>query len=510
MSQEKIAFPKSKYIHYLIALVVGILIYLIGKPSDVLSQDAITLLAIVIPAMYLWTINELFWSSILMIAMLGVTGIIKQVSPDGEVIRVLTHNNLWMEALGHFSIIMLLIFTLIDGCLNETGAMQKVANWFLTRKFIQGKPYAIITMFLLGNIVVGMFMQNLALAVMYLALTRKLCQSLGLDKKHSLYKCLMIGTLWGNGILSIASPVAKTFPNVIIGLVSNTLGIQITYAQWFAAGIPFAIIMFVLLMVSIRIVNPDVSPLMNFNVEEYKKADPPLGGRGKIALGTLVVLLLIILLPEIIIAILGGPRAAPGPFVDFIRRVIGWGVTVPAIFAVAFLCIVRAEGKPVMDIVDAYKRVNLGLLVFLAAVMFIGTPMGSGYSSNLIPWLNSIFGPLVGGMSPFMLAAVMIIIAIVITNFVTNVVVVNVFFFLGVALFPTGGAIGPAAFAVLAGYAAFLAFATPGSVITAAMYYGGDQDLVPMEVAKHNGIFMVACWLGTIAVIPIVSAVIGA
>jgi len=510
----KPAFPKARYINYLIALIIGIILWFVPQPNDYLRIEGIRLLAVLVPTLYLWLMNETLWGSLLFMAVLGMTGIIQSVDAAGEVTRVWSHNAIWMEALGNFAVILLIVFLILDGCLNETGAIKKVANWFLTRRAIEGKPYAIIGMFLLGNIVVGMFMQNLALAIMYLALTKRFCENLNLDKSHSLYKSLMLGTLWGNGVLSIASPIAKFFPNLLIGLIDARLDVQISYTQWFAMGIPFAAIMFVIIMVVIRIYNPDVAPLLNFKVDEFKKSeDAPLGARGKIALITTLALVLFILIPDIVLAILGGPVVATGALADVCRTIVGWGPTAPAIIAVVLLCLIRAEGKPVMNIMESAKSVPLAFIIFLAVVIFSGAPMSSGFASNIVPWLNSIFGPLVQGMAPFVLGAVMVIVGIVITNFISSVVVVNVFFALSAVLFTAPGMPGPlyaASMAIIVGYFTCMSALTPASVVTAAMYYGDEKGIVVKEVLKPNLIFMVGAAIGIIITIPIVTAVLGA
>ncbi|MCL2366483.1 MAG: anion permease [Oscillospiraceae bacterium] len=511
---DKPAFPRARYINYLIALVIGILLWFIPQPNEYLRIEGIRLIAVVIPTLYLWLMNETLWGSLLCMAVLGMTGIIQSVDAAGEVTRVWSHNALWMEALGNFAVILLIVFLILDGCLNETGAIKKVANWFLTRKSIEGKPYVIIGMFLLSNIVVGMFMQNLALAVMYLALTKRFCENLGLEKSHSLYKALMLGTLWGNGVLSIASPIAKFFPNLLIGLIYSQLGVQISYAQWFAVGIPFAIIMYVLIMVVIRIYNPDVKPLLNFKVDEYRKnEDPPLGKRGKIALITTLALLVFILVPDIALAILGGPAVATGAAADMFRTIVSWGATVPAILAIVFLCLVRAEGKPVMNIMESAKNVSLPFIIFLAVVIFLGSPMSSGFASNIVPWMNSIFGPLVEGMTPFLLAALMVIVGIIITNFISSVIIVQVFFALSVALFTATGMPGPvyaAAMGIIVGFFTCMSALTPASVVTAAMYYGDEKGIVVKEVLKPNLLFMLFAAIGIILTIPIVTGILGA
>ena len=486
------SFNKKDLIHYAIAIVIGILIYTLGQPGTELTEYGIRILAITVPTLYLWlTTSDLLWTSLLFLAATVMT-------------RILPPNAVWEATLGHFSVILVTVFVMLDGSLNETGAIKKVANWFITRKFVQGRPYAFMAMFFGANLVVGLFMQNLALAVMYLALTLKLCENLGLKKSDSLFKVLLLGTLWGNGVLSLASPIAKFFPNWIIGWVQSNLGFTISYAQWFAVGIPFTVLMFLLLMLVVRICNPDTSALMKFNVEEYKKEnDPPLGKRGKIALIGFVCLLAVILLPDLII-ILG----AQGGLYTVMRYIIGLSATVPAMILICVLCLIRAEGKPVMDLKAAVGNVSLAFIIFMSAAVFLGTMLGFG-DGGIGPWLGTIIAPVVDNMSPFMIVVVMMTLAIILSQFASNIVVVVLFLTIGAPLFMDGGGIGPVAFAILVGFISGMSCATPPSVITAALYYGPGH-IVAKDVLKQNLIFLVFALIGVIAITPVVVGIIGA
>ena len=489
------SFPKKDYIHYAIALVIGLLIALLGRPGpeSALTQDGVWVLAISIPILYLWMTADLTWTSLLFFALLGLTRV---VMPVGLIFQ---------EALGHFAVILVLVFIMLDGCLNETGAIKKVANWFITRKFVQGRPYAFLAMFFGANLFVGLFMQNLALAVMYLALTVKLCETIGVDKKHSLYKIMMLGTLWGNGVLSISSPIAKFFPNFLIGWIRDNHGVDISYAQWFAVGIPFTIIMFLLTMLVVRLIKPDVSPLMKFNVEEFKKEhDPPLGKRGKIAMIVFVILLFFILAPDIIYV--AGAGGALLRIAAYFRSLGMAGPTILAILAIVVLVLIRAEGKPVLDIKVAVANVSLGFIIFFAAAVYLGIMFGDP-RTGIGPWLGSLIEPVVGGMPPFAILVVLMVIGLILSQFMTNVVIVTLFITLGVPMF-YGGDIGPITYIILVGFMACMSCATPPSVVTAALYYGPGY-IEAKNVLKQNLLFLLFALIGVLVMTPIVMGIIG-
>lgn len=477
----------QEYLHLLIALFMGLLIFFGLSPTNGLTQQGVMLLAIVAPTIYLWLFVNTHWVSLLFLALLAMTGI-------------MTPNQVWAGALGHFSIMLVLVFSILSESLNETGAIGKIANWFISRPFVQGRPYAFMGMFFAGNLIIGIFMQNLALAVMFVALTARICESLGIKKGEPLYNCFMLGTFWGNSVLSIASPIAKSLPNILIGLVDTNFGIQITYAQWLMVGIPFMTVMFGVIMVCIRVVNPDTTPLKNFKVADIQNV--PLSIRGKISLSAMGILILLILLPELFLL--------AGWLVPISSYFIRMGATIPAIVLLIGLCILRVkengEYVPVLDFSESTKHVPIKLLLFVAAVVIMGVPMASA-ATGVIDWLHYLISPLTVMLSPFVLIVVLVLISVILTNFLSNTVVLTISTYLGSALIGSLP-MGAAAFAVLIAFASSMACLTPSSVMTAPLYYG-PEHLKVKEVAKFNTLFLALATAVLIAFIPLFTAVMG-
>ncbi|MCL1990032.1 MAG: SLC13 family permease [Defluviitaleaceae bacterium] len=489
MNQFKRKPYVKTYTHLAIAILIGLAILFGLNPTNGLTREGVTLLAIVAPTIYMWLFINTHWVSLLFLALLAMTG-------------SMTPNQVWSSSLGHFSIMLVLTFSILSESLNETGAIQKIANWFITRKFVQGRPYAFMAMFFASNLVIGMFMQNLALAVMFVALTAQICENLGIKKGDSLYNCFMLGTFWGNGVLSIASPIAKTLPNILIGLVYHNFGIEITYAQWFMVGVPFSIVMFAIIMLCIRIINPKTDTLKKFDVNDIKQHDQPLGRRGIFTLVGMLVLILIILLPELFVLL--------NIFVGISTYFIRIGPIAPAIIVIITLCLIHVKENnqfvPVMDFSRSAKHVPINLLLFVAAVVIMGVPM-SAESSGIIVWMQHLLTPLTHVLSPFVLFSVLIVIAVVLTNFISNTVVLTLFVSLGSALL-IHHPIGPVVFSFVVAYAASMTCLTPSATITAPLYYG-PEHLKVKEVIRINVLFLLLTTVLLLAMTPLVMVVIG-
>jgi len=488
---------KHGYLHYLIALVIGILIALFLKPTATEEVEGLThlgvrLIAIVVPTLYLWLVANTHWTSLLFLGAL----VASQVLGDNP-------NTVWAGALGHFAVIMVTTFFLLDYALNETGVADKAVIWLITRKFTRGRPYAFLTMFFFTNIFVGVFMQNLALAVMFLGLAVNVCEKVGVKKGDKLYTCLMLGSMWGNNILGIASPIAKNLPLIMMGLVySATDGaVRITFAQWLAAGIPFSLVMFGVLMVCIRIMNPDVSPLKNIDFDELEASSPPLGLRGKIALAALLVLVLFILMPDLLILL----APAGSGLYNMASYLVKVTIAVPAIITVAALCIIHVDGKPVMEFTEAIKRVPVTLLIFMAAVVVL--PIGSP-AVGIVPWIRNGLEPLVAGMSPMAVVFMLVAGILFLTNVASNIVVMTLFFNIGFALL-WGGTMSIAAVSIIIAFSvSLMACLTPSASLTTPLYYGPGHITVKNS-AKWNLIFIVLSFVTMLVFIPFLALIVG-
>ena len=487
--QSKLQPHIKGYLHISVALMMGLAILFGLNPTHGLTAEGVSLLAIVIPTIYMWLFVNTHWVSLLFLALLIKTGI-------------MTPNQVWAGSLGHFAIMLVLTFSILSESLNETGTIQKIANWFITRKFVQGRPYAFMAMFFASNIVIGIFMQNLALAVMYIALTAQICENIGIKKGDTLYNCFMMGVFWGNGVLSIASPIAKSLPNILIGLVYTSFGIEITYAQWFMFGMPFAFISFLLIMLCIRLINPNTDVLKNFDIEAVKEKEKPLSLRGIFTLMGMMALILIILLPEIFLFF--------NVFVEFSSFLIRMGPTVPAILIIVTLSLIHVSENdrptPVLDFSQMAKKVPINLLLFVSAVVIMGTPLAAE-SSGVIPWMQAILAPMTNVLPPYLLFAALIIIAVIVTNFISNTVVVTIFVSLGAAIL-VDHPIGPVVFAIVAAFASCMAFITPSSTLTAPLYYGPEHATVK-GVLGMNIMFLLMATLLIIAMTPLVVLVMG-
>lgn len=475
---------KKDYIHYIIALIIGLALRIAILPINGLTEKGVLVITILIPILYLWLTTNTHWVSLLALALLVMT-------------QAMTPNEVWAGSMGHFVVITIISYMMLNVCLKETGVINKIAIFFVTRSFVQNRPYAFMAMFFASNIITGMFMDNLSLAIIYVGIASVLCEEIGVKKGEPFYTCIFTGIMWGNVILSIASPIAHALPNIIMGIAESQLGLTITYAQWLAVGVPFSLLMFIAIMICVRLWSPDTSAFKNFDVEELKKKYPPLDARGKFATFVFVVVVVMVLLPTIL------KDFFPGGIWDYLNSL---GVAVPAMIAIAILSIVSIGGKPVLDTPAAMKQIPLPMVIFAGTVSVFAVPLSSE-ATGITVWMGNTLRPLVANLPPIAIIIVLIILAIAMTNFLSNTVTMVLFFNIGAVLLVEGD-VNMAAFTIVIALAASMATVTPSAAVPSPLFFGPGHITVK-NTLKYNLCFVAISFIVLIAFcIPYASAML--
>lgn len=475
---------KKTYLHLAIAVVLGLLVALLIKPVNGLTEIGVKVLAVTIPTMYLWLTLNTHWTSIMFMGLLIMTG-------------AMTPNAVWAGSMGHFSVITMIVFMILNYALMQTGVINKVCNWFITRKIVRGRPLVFIGMFFASMMVLGMFMDNLSLAVIYVGIAEVLCEKLGVKKGNSFYTCMFMGIMWVDVIISIASPIAHAPCLILMGMMEAQLGITVSYTQWFTIGIPFAIIMFVVIMLCVKFWKVDTSAYDNYDVDAERANAPKLTRSGKISVVVFLIAIALIILPEVLKNVLP----------EFAGFWTSCGVVVPAILACTVLCMIHVEGKPVLDMPAAMKTLPMGAIVFAGVVCVMSTPITSELTGINV-WMSSSLQPLLEGVSPWIIMVILTIGALVMTNFLSNVVTMTLFFNIGVALL-NGGSLHMGMYSMVIGLASAMATLTPGACAPMPLIFGPGHVTMGNTI-KTNLLFVVLSFVVIMAfVVPFAPMILG-
>ena len=160
--------------------------------------------------------------------------------------------------------------------------------------------------------------------------------------------------------------------------------------------------------------------------------------------------------------------------------------------------VVRSGGKPILNIRTATKAVPLGALIFGGAVVAMSTPL-SRADVGVTAWMGESMKPLVGSMPPVVIILILVILAVTMTNFLSNVVTMVVFFNIGISVLPQEPIL-LAVFGVCIGFASSMATLTPSASIPAPLFFG-EGHVTMQNTFKYNMVFVLCAFAAVMLVI---------
>lgn len=465
---------KKRDLHFLIYIVIAGLLLLL-HPRGSLTQLGVYTLAITLSTLYAWLTIGTSETSLLYMILIIMAGIMKA-------------EEVWVASFGSNVFVTILVFVMLSECLRETGVIGKVANWFITRKAVKNRPNRFLFMFFLSNIVIGLFVENMSLAVIYIELAKNICDKVGAKKGDPFYTCIFMGILWCNTVISIASPIAHAPVVLLMSMLENQVGISISFGQWFLIGVPFAAVMLLVMTLCVFLWKPTAKGFENLDMQELADAEGPLRSDGKIALSVFLVAVFFTIVPEFM------KNIAPA-FAAYMVRITS---VIPAMCAVVILSIIHRNGKPILNIRTAIKAVPLGALIFGGAVVTMSKPL-SRPEIGVTAFMGEGMKPLVSSLPPVIMILILVIMAMVMTNFLSNVVTMVVFFNIGISVLPQD-LTTLAVFGVCIGFASAMATLTPSASIPAPLFF--DEGHVNMRhTIKYNMVFVVFSLLAVMLVV---------
>ncbi|MGN0292407.1 MAG: SLC13 family permease [Lachnospiraceae bacterium] len=469
------------YLNCVIALALLLLIMLFLPEGNGLTAEGVRLLAILIPTIYLWITVGTDWVSLLALGALVMTGVMS----NGKNY----YADVYAGSMGNFIIITVISCMALSAVLSQTGVITKIANWFITRKACQGHPYTFLSMFILSFFVIGTFMEATAVTIMYINLATEICEKLGYKKGDKFYTVMMCGIYWGNAVVSAGSPISHVLPLLLIAAAAPALGVTISFGQWLMVGIPFEIISYIILMLIIRFIwKPETDKFSAYDVEAMKKANPPLSREGKIT--TIIFILVVVawLFPQF------GSSMAPG-LTGYLNQI---GACVPPILALALVCIIHVDGKPIARFPELVKTIPMGLLIFTATVTVLGAAVNLE-NCGISTWLYNLLSPVLEGLPTLAIMAILVLGGMIITQFMSNTVTMYLIYAIAISLLASTG-INMPAFVIVIGLGAMIGILTPAAAVPAPLFFGPEHITV-QGTMKYALIYLLLTFVSIMVII---------
>lgn len=451
--------------HLIIAILIFGIIKILFPVTNGITQTGVNVIALFISIVYLWTFESVGWVSLLAIALFPCTG-------------VMSYSDIASNSFGNWVTVFTLASCILNYSLSESGMMDRVVKWAITRDAVQKRPWMLLCALFTSVYLMNFILDCTPSALVFFPMTLALCRQIGCEPGEKLSKVIFSGVMLSILLGYCATPISHSIPILFIGLINMDFNMQMNFADWCRIGIPVSFAMFLAMLVFFRLViKPDVSRLNHFDADAVKASITEMSRKQKIISVVYLLVILCWLCPTFLQTI--WPEAA-----SWIENA---GYIFPVVIAIAALLCIRDEGKPILDFEAAVKSVSWPLILLTAGIMLVN-PCISSDASGIIAFISNTLEPLfhstVSGWIIVIIAAAWVMIQ---TNFmscfVSGQLVYSVFTPIVIAL-PALGVSAPA-LGVMIAFGCGVAFLSPPSSGPAAVFISTDY-YTPMDALKYG------------------------
>ena len=385
--------------HLIIALCVGVFLIQLLPTDFGLTPKGIRLFAVFISTIYLWIMCGTGWPSILSVTMICL-------------LRVADGNQVYEIFWGNSCVAMVIPFYMVAGVLEESGAMEWVVKWILSRRMIAGRPVMFRILYCLSIVLVTCFCGAQVSCLIMFQVLKHVSRSLGYDETSDFYKAHGLLTTWVTQSMDGVRPWGRPYTLTLVGLLIGFGYSNITIFTCLWVGVPFGFSVIVTACLLLQLwLRPDISQFVHYDPEamEQELYQSPLKKQGKIALAGVLTIMAAWLL------------ASMRFFGAISRYFSAISLSASVCLVVAALCVITVDGKPIMDMGKALSKVPWNVIVFLGAVMFYAGNIGSK-EYGIADFLQNLLSPYMRAISPWGAIVFGILFASLITNFCSNTV----------------------------------------------------------------------------------------
>ena len=473
VSKNKISGSKD-LIHLAIMLIIMAVFFYLPPFSEQLTNIGMRLLGIFIASCYGWCTVGLFWPTLLCLCLLPFTG-------------AATITEILSAGLGNFVCLLVILTFMLCNMINKSGAAVFLANWIVSRSFLQGKPWLIVAAFGIGSCIVGGMGVNIFITMfVFWSIVIGACEAVGYTKGSKEVSMLLTvvtcGALMGYSIMPFNGIAV-----ILLTAFSSISGESISYAQYLSFSIPMAFGTVILMIVFLKIFSRklDMVKLANYDVTSVDPEKLKLSTEGKIVLIDLLIFVLI--------ALISGLVDANNPIAFFVNKI---GIAGLLAICMLPLLFIKIDGEVIWKPSETFRDgVQVDVIIVLSFILPLGTYM-SNNNTGIAAWVLALVNPILEHLTPFTIALFIIIISLILTQFMTNMIVAYMFFPVIMALSQQLG-FEPWTQALLAIFICHIAILLPSACTYAALTFAHEWS--DGNVIRRSGFaFVLAGFLMTI------------
>ncbi len=460
---------RSWYIDMAIVVVVYILFQFVLPAPSPITKGGMGVVGIFLGTLYLWIKVDIGWPSLLFIGVVGLTG----VSGASALFR-----NTW----GNVMVPFLVCAFMLNMVMSDTGLTRRFALFFVTRKMNKGKPWRTMIMFFLAIVLLGLVSTSSAICVLFMAIAEEMFKMTGYKKGEKLVETTMVGIFWmAQGAMAF-TPISHVLIPAIFENILADFGVTVTYGQFSMIFLCVGIAFFLGWILIFRfVIKPDVTKMADLDIDALRATIKPWTKQEVTILIVYGIVIITWCFPELIGMIPGMDGVA--------SWMSSLGSGVPPMVACAALCMIKYEGKPMLDVKDCCRRIPWGSVFMMTAVM--GTAYIFGLETcGVTAWITQTMEPIMSGLNPTVFVIIVILFINILTNCVSNTLVSSMYAVV-VPLAVAVPGVNPIAVALLVAAGCNSAYALPSACPAAGLASGAGWTRVGFQ-AKYG--FLLCAW----------------
>lgn len=444
---------------------MALAVFMLLPPIEPLTRMGMKAIGVFLFTMFWWATVGIGYPSMLCLALFALTG-------------VMSPNEVFAISWGSYLIIFIIAVFGLAECLRTTGFSRRFALWFISRRFTEGHPWAMIAMFLLATTSMGTVLSGTATCITFMAIAEPMLEGLGYKRGDRFAAAFMMATAWSATAAFITTPIGHSSNLLLIEWIKRDVGYTINFPLWMAVGIPVGLLFYLLILSYLRfVIRPDMGRFTTQAAKYVRERSSEMGKmriEEKLVVGIFLGVIVLWILPGLAGNLLPGVSAYLGKL----------GYSVPPLIAACLLCIIRVKDKPILTFQRWMTGVPWQTVALIAAIYALRDVIANPETG--IPQLGvSIFQPLATGAPFFIYRLIGQFWVTIQTNLMSNSVSATLVYYIMVpsAVVAAIGNQAALGFSIFAGARA--GFALPSATTNTALVTGSRWVPVPF-MARHG------------------------
>ena len=437
------------YVHSFLCLLI---MFGFGQlpPVEPLTALGMRLIGIFLGLLYGWIFIDIVWPSMAGLLALMLVGGMKPVA-------------LLNRSFGDPIVVMMFFIFVFCATINHYGLSRFISLWFITRKFVAGRPWVFTFTFLASMFILGGLTSASPAAIIGWSILYGICDVCGYKKGDGYPTMMVFGIVFASQVGMSLIPF-KQAALTVMSAYETMSGMGIDYAKYMLIACLICLLCALFFIVLGKyIFRPDMSKLLNLEADKLDTdGSLNLTGVQKTVLLFLFLLVLLLLAPNFL----------PADF--FLTRFLkGIGNTGIVILLVTVMAAIKVEGKALLNFkVMVDSGVTWGIVLLLAFVQPLTIAMAAP-GSGITDFLMQLLTPFFGESSSITFALFIGFAAVALTQVMNNGAV-------GVVLMPVihsfcqASGMAPELPLIMVVMGVHFAFLTPAASASAALLHGNE------------------------------------